>query len=40
VLGVAGVGIVAMLFDESESAGGSIGLGIILIIIAQFFAGT
>mmetsp|Transcript_11349 Transcript_11349/g.15267 ORF Transcript_11349/g.15267 Transcript_11349/m.15267 type:complete len:350 (-) Transcript_11349:262-1311(-) len=41
VLGVAGVGVVA-LFEDSDSdsdSGGSIGLGIILILVAQFFAG-
>ena len=40
VAGVGGVGAVAMTFETDDSGHGSVGLGILLIIIAQFFAGT
>ena len=39
VAGVAGVGAVAMVYDKDDSSHGSVGLGIILILIAQFFTG-
>ena len=38
--GVGGVGAVAMTFETDDSGHGSVGLGILPIIIAQFFAGT
>ena len=41
VLGVAEVGWVALKYDSSDdSSNGSIGLGLLLIIIAQFFTGA
>lgn len=40
VAGVAGVGAVAMVYDSGEETHGSIGFGIALIIVAQFFTGA
>eukprot|EP00806_Schmidingerella_arcuata_P006219 Macronucleus_666.p1 GENE.Macronucleus_666~~Macronucleus_666.p1 ORF type:complete len:332 (+),score=103.51 Macronucleus_666:1-996(+) len=40
VAGVAGVGAVALSYDTDSDTGGSVGLGIILILVAQFFTGA
>ena len=40
VLGVAGVGAVAMVYDTDTNTGGSVGFGIVLILVAQFFTGA
>jgi len=39
VLGVAGVGAVCMYYESGDSSHGSVGFGIVLILVAQLFAG-
>jgi len=39
VVGVCGVGAVAMAYPTEDNSHGSVGLGILLVIIAQFFTG-